>query len=64
MLNDLGMVYFAQGKLADARGAYTEALTHNEQSLGKDHLSVSTGLHNLAQVATAEKKFDEAAWLL
>ncbi|MBX5480152.1 MAG: tetratricopeptide repeat protein [Pyrinomonas methylaliphatogenes] len=51
-LNDLGMVYQAQGKLGEAKVYLKRALAIRESMLGSYHPKVATVLENLAVVYT------------
>ena len=50
-LNDLGALYRAQGKYAEAEPLLKRSLAIREKALGPDHLDVSTSLSNLAMLA-------------
>jgi hypothetical protein len=63
-LNNLAMVYAAQGKYADAEELYKRDLEISEKALGKDHRDVATTLNNLANVYKDQGKYAEAEGLL
>ena len=48
-LNDLALVYRAQGKYAEAEGLFKRALTIREKALGASHAYVGQTLNNLAR---------------
>jgi len=50
-LNNLALVYDAQGKYADAEELYKRALEIKEKALGSDHPNVAKTLYNLALTA-------------
>ncbi len=47
-LNNLAVLYKAQGKYAEAEPLYKRALRIDERALGPDHPDVATDLNNLA----------------
>ena len=49
-LYNLGLVYWKQGKYADAEGLYKRALAIREKALGASHPDVAQTLNNLANV--------------
>lgn len=63
-LNNLGAVYFAQGRYDDAEGNFTQALAIHEGLLGPEHPEVAKNLNNLAQVFLLLRRFDDAERLL
>jgi CHAT domain-containing protein/tetratricopeptide (TPR) repeat protein len=62
-LYNLGLVYAAQGKYAQAEEAYKRALAIRENALGKDHPDVADTLDNLAIVYEALGKYADAEGL-
>src|SRR5262245_17658928 len=59
-LNELALVYRAQGKVAEAEAHYKRALAIRETKLGKDHPDVATSLNNLGVVYWTQGKYAEA----
>ena len=59
-LNNLGLVYSAQGKYAEAEPLYKRALVIVDKVLGPEHPSVATGLNNLAALYDAQGRYTEA----
>jgi CHAT domain-containing protein/tetratricopeptide (TPR) repeat protein len=59
-LNNLAVVYQAQGKYADAEGLYKRALAIRERALGQDHPAVALSINNLALVYSYQGKYAEA----
>ncbi len=59
-LNNLALLYDAQGKYAEAEPLYKRALAIREQVLGPEHRSVATSLSNLAELYKAQGKYAEA----
>ena len=49
-LNNLAVVYQAQGQYGEAEGLFKRALAIREQALGASHLDVARTLNNLAVV--------------
>jgi tetratricopeptide (TPR) repeat protein len=49
-LNNLALVYKAQGKYAEAEPLYKQALVIVERTLGKDHPHVATTCENMAKL--------------
>jgi hypothetical protein len=47
-LNNLALLYEAQGRHADAEPLYKRALAIEEKALGPDHPHVAVSLNNLA----------------
>ena len=62
-LNNLAIVYKAQGKYADAEGLYRRALAIREKVLGSSHADVAGTLSNLANVYSAQGKYADAEGL-
>jgi tetratricopeptide (TPR) repeat protein len=56
----LGLVAYAEGKYAEARGYLEQALAIREQTLGPEHLLVADALEDLGNVAHEEGKYAEA----
>jgi tetratricopeptide (TPR) repeat protein len=46
-VNNLGVLYRDQGKLAEAEQMYQRALIGKEKALGLDHISTLETVHNL-----------------
>jgi tetratricopeptide (TPR) repeat protein len=63
-LNNLGAVYFAQGRHDDAEGHFARALAIHESLLGPEHPEVAKNLNNLGQVFLVLRRFDDAEPLL
>ncbi|MEO8340988.1 MAG: tetratricopeptide repeat protein [Nitrospirota bacterium] len=59
-LNNLGLVYHAQGQHARAKPYYEQALVRWEQALGSDHADVGSALNNLAEIYQEEGAFEQA----
>jgi len=59
-LNNLGLVYRAQGKLADTEPLYKAALEMKKRLFKVDHPSVATSLNNLAFLFNLQGKYAEA----
>ncbi len=59
-LNNLGTVYLAQDRYAEAEPLLQQALELKEQVLGPEHPSVYRGLVNLAVVYQSQGKYTEA----
>jgi CHAT domain-containing protein len=59
-LNNLGVVYRALRKYAQAEGLYQRALAIREKALGAGHPYVATTLHNLANVYQAQGNYAQA----
>ncbi len=49
-LNNLALLYYAQGKYTQAEPLYQRALVIYERALGPEHPNVATGLNNLAEL--------------
>jgi CHAT domain-containing protein/tetratricopeptide (TPR) repeat protein len=62
-LNSLAIVYWYQGRYADAEGLFKRALPIREKTLGKDHLLVAEVLNNLALVYKDQGKYADAEGL-
>src|SRR5262249_41481247 len=59
-LNNLSIVYGAQGRYEEALKAYGRALAIYEKALGPDHPLVATSLNNLAMLYYAQGRYGEA----
>ena len=59
-LNNLAVLYRAQGKYEQAEPLHQRALAIIEKALGPDHPDVANSLNNLAQLYRAQGKFTEA----
>jgi CHAT domain-containing protein/tetratricopeptide (TPR) repeat protein len=59
-LNNLAVVYYSQGKYAEAEGFHKRALAIRERALGANHPDVAETLNNLANVYRDQGKYVEA----
>jgi tetratricopeptide (TPR) repeat protein len=59
-LNDLGVIYYAQDKHAEAVPLYERALAIQEKILGREHPLVALTLYNLAALYHAQGKYYKA----
>ena len=59
-LNNLALVYGAQGRYAEAEPLYLRALAIEEEVLGPEHPHVATNLDNLAVLYLTQGKYAEA----
>ena len=59
-LNNLALLYYAQGKYAEAEPLYQRSLAIWEKALGPEHPDVATSLNNLAALYRAQGKYAEA----
>ena len=59
-LNNLALLYEAQGRYADAEPLYKRALAIKEKSLGPNHPNVATSLNNLAWLYQAQGRYADA----
>lgn len=59
-VNNLGLLYFNQGKLAKAEQMYTRALAGKEKALGPDHISTLDTVVNFGVLYRAQGKLAEA----
>ncbi len=59
-LNNLAVLYRAQGKYAEAESLLKRALAILEKALGPEHPRVATALNNLALVYKAQGRYTEA----
>ena len=62
-MNNLALLYDAQGRYEDAELLYNYSLEIKEQVLGKDHSSVATTLNNLALLYDSQGRYVEAEQL-
>ena len=62
-LNNLALLYDAQGKYAEAEPLHKRALAIWEKALGPDHPNVATSLRNYAALLRKTGRSDEAAAL-
>ncbi len=60
-LNNLGFLYQAQGRYAEAEPLYQRALAIKEKALGPEHPSVATSLENYAALLRNTGRTTEAA---
>ena len=59
-LNNLALLYYAQGRYAAAEPLFKRSLTISEKALGPDHPSVATSLNNLAWIYDAQGRYEAA----
>ncbi len=59
-LNNLGLVYDAQGKYTEAEPLYKRSLAIWEKALGPEHPDVATSLNNLAELYRGQGKYADA----
>ncbi|CAG8115642.1 unnamed protein product [Penicillium nalgiovense] len=59
-VNNLGVLYVAQGKLDQAEQMYQWALAGREKALGADHTSTFNTINNLGILYVAQGKLDQA----
>ena len=59
-LNNLALLYYHQGRYADAEPLYKRAIALNEKALGPDHPDVASSLNNLAALYQAQGRYAEA----
>ena len=59
-LNNLAVLYKAQGDYAKAAPLYKRALAIREKALGPDHPDVATSLNNIALLYRATGRMNEA----
>ena len=62
-LNNLAIVYRAQGKYTEAEGLYKRALVIREKALGANHPYVAETLNHLAWIYQVQGKYTEAEGL-
>ncbi len=58
-LNNLALLYEAQGRYGDAEPLYKRALAIREKALGPEHPDVAQSLHNLAKVYKDQNNYYE-----
>lgn len=63
-LNNLAMLYYAQGEYAAAEPLYERALGIDEQALGAEATAVATDLNNLALLYKRQDRLDKAEPLM
>jgi CHAT domain-containing protein len=59
-LNNLALLYYAQGRYAEAEPLYKRSLSIREKGLGPDHPDVGGSLNNLAALYRAQGRYAEA----
>ncbi len=59
-LNNLGLLYYSQGKYAEAEPLFKRALAIEEKALGPDHPDLATTLENMADLYKKTGRLDEA----
>ena len=59
-LNNLALLYYGQGRYAEAEPLYKRALEILEKVLGPDHPDVARGLNNLALLYDSQGRYAEA----
>jgi len=62
-LNELGFLYYYQGKYNKAEPLYLRSLEIRERELGVDHPNVAISLNNLAELYQSQGKYGEAETL-
>ena len=60
LMNNLAMVYKAQGRYAEAVELYQRALKFDLKSFGEDHPKVARTRNNLAKIYDAQGRYEEA----
>jgi CHAT domain-containing protein/tetratricopeptide (TPR) repeat protein len=63
-LNNLGLLYHAQSRFAEAEALYRRSLAVRETALGPEHLDVGTSLNNLGLLYRESGRLTEAEPLL
>jgi tetratricopeptide (TPR) repeat protein len=63
-LNNLAMLYYAQGKYGQAEPLLQQALAIDEKAYGLEHPDVATSLNNLAMLYKVQGKYEQAEPLL
>ncbi len=63
ILNNLAVLYRAQGKYAEAEPLYKRALAIREEALGPDHPHVAGSLENYAALLRKTGRGDEATMM-
>ncbi len=59
-LQNLALLYAAQGRHAEAEPLYQRSLAIREAALGPEHPDVATGLNNLAELYRDQGNYGEA----
>lgn len=59
-INNLGTIYWSQGRIKEAEAIYKGALPGLEKALGSDHTSTLHTIHNLGLVYSTQGRLDEA----
>ena len=59
-LNNMALLYEAQGRYAEAEPLLTRALAIDEKAFGPDHRNVATVLNNLAALYDTQGRYAEA----
>lgn len=59
-LNNLALVYHAQGRYDEAEPVYQRAITITERALGPGHPNLAASLGNLAELYRTQEKYVEA----
>jgi tetratricopeptide (TPR) repeat protein len=60
LLDDLGHIYFAEGKYANAEPLCKRSLEIRERGLGEEHPAVALSLNNLAALYDSQGRYAEA----
>lgn len=63
-INNLALLHYSQGNLADAESLYKRALAIAEKTLGPNHPDTARGLNNLATLFQTQAKYEQAESLL
>ncbi|MEW6496782.1 MAG: tetratricopeptide repeat protein, partial [Cyanobacteriota bacterium] len=63
-LNNLALLYYAQGRYSEAEPLYLEALEWRKRLLGNHHIDVATTLNNLASLYDAQGRYQDAKLIL
>ena len=63
VLNDLGLLYEAQGRYAEAEPLFQRGLAIREAALGSNHPDLATSLENYAALLRATQRAEQAAKL-
>ncbi|RVD88414.1 uncharacterized protein DFL_002600 [Arthrobotrys flagrans] len=58
--DNIGLVFYHQGKYEEALKQYQKALVGREKALGKDHPDTLTIIHNIGSILQNQGKYDEA----
>ncbi|MDB9444940.1 tetratricopeptide repeat protein [Anabaena sp. CS-542/02] len=59
-LNNLGYIYYSQGRYDQAEPLYLQALELRKRLLGDNHPHVATSLNNLALLYSSQGRYDQA----